>query len=64
MAQKILKKINKKALGGRYRERTCGHGAGEGEGGMNWEISTDIYILPCVKQTASGKLLYSPGSPA
>ena len=24
---------------------------------MNWEIETDIYTPPCVKQTASGKLL-------
>ena len=23
---------------------------GEGEGGVNWEISTDIYTRPCVKQ--------------
>ena len=36
--------------------------AGEGEGGMNWEIRFDINILPCVKQIASGKLLYSTGS--
>ena len=28
------------------------------------ESSIDIYILPCVKQTASGKLLYGTGSPA
>ena len=35
---------------------------GEGEGGMNWESSADIYKLPCVKQTASGKLLLTQGS--
>ena len=29
---------------------------------MNWEIGTDIYTLPCVKQIASGNLLYSTGS--
>ena len=34
---------------------------GEGEG-TNWEIRVDIYTLPCVKQRASGKLLYSKGS--
>ena len=28
------------------------------------ESSIDIYILPCVKQTASGKLLPRTGSPA
>ena len=26
---------------------------------MNWEIGTDIYMLPCIKQIASGKLLYN-----
>ena len=29
----------------------------EGEGGMNWGIRIDIHTLPCLKQTASGKLL-------
>ena len=33
----------------RRREWTCGHGVGEAEGGMNWEISTDIYTPPCIK---------------
>ena len=37
-------------------------GGGEGEGGTNWEIRIDIYTLPCVKQIASGNLLYSTGS--
>ena len=37
---------------------------GGGEGGTNWEMRIDIYTLPCVKQTASGKLLYSTGSSA
>ena len=23
----------------------CGHRGGEGEGGMNWEITTDIYLF-------------------
>ena len=31
---------------------------------MNWEIGIDIYILPCVRQTASGNLIYSTGSSA
>ena len=31
--------------------------AGEGDGGTSRDSSTDIYALPCVKQTASGKLL-------
>ena len=30
--------------------------AGEGEGGMNWESSIDIYTLLYIKQMASGKL--------
>ena len=37
---------------------------GEREGGTNWEIKIDIYTLPCVKQVASGNLLYSTGSSA
>ena len=32
--------------------------AGEGEGGMNGESVTETYALPCVKQTASGNVLY------
>ena len=38
--------------------------AGVEERRMNWESSTDIYTLPCVKYTASGKLLQNTGSPA
>ena len=34
------------------------------EGGINWEGSVDIYTLPCVKHTASGKLLHSTRSSA
>ena len=34
------------------------------EGGMNWEIGTDINTLPYVKQIAWGNLLYSTGSSA
>ena len=48
----------------RCREWTCGHGEGGRGGGMNWEIGIDIYTLPCVKQIASGKMLYSAGSSA
>ena len=29
----------------------------EGVDEMTWENSTDIYLQPCVKQVASGKLL-------
>ena len=38
--------------------------AGEGEGGMNWESSIDIYTLPCAKYIARRKLLYNTGSSA
>ena len=38
--------------------------AGEGEGGINWEIRFDINTLPYVKHIASGNLLYSTGSSA
>ena len=41
-----------------------GHVDLEGEGGTSWEIRIDIYTLPWVKQTASGKLLNSTGSSA
>ena len=39
---------------------------GEREVGTNWyiRIRTDIHTLPCVKQTASRKLLSSTGSSA
>ena len=34
----------------------------EGEAGMKWESSTDMYAIPGAKQIAGGKLLYSTGS--
>ena len=37
---------------------------GEGEGWTNWERSMETYILPYVKQIASGNLLYDAGSSA
>ena len=37
---------------------------GGGQGGMNQKIRTDIYTLPCVKQTASGNLLHNTVSSA
>ena len=51
---------------GRKREADIGSGHVDilGEGGMNWEISIDIYTLPCVNQMTSGKLMDSPGSSA
>ena len=36
---------------------------GEGEGGVNWESSVEIYTLTYAKQIASGKLLCNKGSP-
>ena len=55
-------------LQGRNRDVDIENGhvdtVGEGDGGTNWEIGIDIYILPCVKYIASGNLLYSTGSSA
>ena len=34
------------------------------EGGMNSESSTDMHTLPCIKQTAGGKLLCNTGCSA
>ena len=55
-------------LQGRNRDADVENGRvdteGEGKSGMNWEIRIDIYTLPCVKEIASGNLLYSPGSSA
>ena len=36
--------------------------AGEGQGERNGASGTDVYTLPCIKQVASGKLLYNTGS--
>ena len=36
--------------------------SGHGDGEMIWEIWIDLCVLPCVKQIASGNLLYNPGS--
>lgn len=30
--------------------------------GVSWELEADLCAPPCVKQVASGTLLYSPGS--
>ena len=47
-------------LQGRKRDRDVENrcvdmGGGEGEGGMTWDSDSDIYTLPRVKQTASGR---------
>ena len=31
---------------------------------MNWEVGTDVHVLPVVKQIARGNLLYRVGSSA
>ena len=36
--------------------------AGEGEGGMDWNGSTETYASPGMKQIASRRLLYNTGS--
>ena len=38
--------------------------AGAGEGGTNWESSTETYTLHYGKHIANGKLLYDAGSSA
>ena len=35
---------------------------GKGEEGMNWKSNTETYTLPCVKQIASGNMLYDTGT--
>ena len=39
-----------------------GWGARRGEGGMNWEVGTDMHTLPWIRQRTSGNLLYRTGS--
>ena len=41
----------------RHREQMCEPALEEGEGGMNWEIRTDIHTLPWVRYIASVNLL-------
>ena len=41
----------------RYKEQALDT-VGEGEGGMIWENSIETYILPNVKQIASGNSIY------
>ena len=49
------------SLQGKNRDTDIKNGlvdtVGEREVGMNWESSIQIYIIPCEKQIASGKLL-------
>ena len=55
-------------LQGRNRDTDVENGrvdtAGDGEGGLSWKRSTDIFTFPSVGQMAGGKLLYITGSPA
>ena len=55
-------------LQGRNRDTDVENGrvdtAGDGEGGLSWKSSTDIFTFPSVRQMAGGKLLYIRGSPA
>ena len=45
----------------RHTEQTYGH-SGEGEGGKG-DTGIETYILPFVKYTASGSLMYDAGNP-
>ena len=49
--------IQMNLLQGRNRDTDIEHRCVDKVGGMNQEIEVDIYILPRVKHTASGKLL-------
>ena len=46
----------------RCRKRTYGYQGGEGGGGINWEIGTDIYTLLYIRQVVNKDLLYSTGN--
>ena len=35
---------------------------GERGGGINWEIRTDIYTLPYIKEITNKEVLYSTGN--
>ena len=56
--------IQMNLLQGRNRDTDIVHRCVDKVGGMNQEIEVDIYILPRVKHTASGKLLYGTRSSA
>ena len=45
----------------RYRKQSYGF-QGVREGGINWEIGTDIYTLLYIKQITNKDLLYSTGN--
>ena len=61
LRQLLIWKKSRSRGDGRRRSRNK---AGLGLGGTNWESTTGISTPPCVKQTASGELLYHAGSPA
>ena len=58
----LEKRYRWSSLQGRNRDTDVENGCVDTEGGMNWEIRIDICKLPCVKQIASGNLLYSTGT--
>jgi len=63
-----LRAPGERELLGKNRDADAWNGlvdpAGEGEGGMNGQSSTDVHTHPRVKQIGSGELLCSVGSPA
>ena len=69
--QKVLKKkqnrgvqmnlFTKRKQSNRCRKQTYGY-QGIRAGGINWEIGTDMYILPYIKQITNKNLLYSTGN--
>ena len=48
----------------RCRKQTYGYQRGKGEGGITWEIGSDIYTLLYIKQITNKDLPYSTGNSA
>ena len=58
----VLMNILQGGNGDADTENRLAYTVGEEEGGTNGESSTETYMLPYVKQRASGNLLYDTGS--
>ena len=46
----------------RHRKQTYGYKRGKGQGGINQEIGSNIYMVLYIKQIANKDLLYSTGN--
>ena len=54
--------LTKQKYSHRCGKQTYGYQAGEGRGGIHWEIQMDIYTPLYVKQITNQDLLYSTGN--